>query len=178
MADNASIARPYAKAVFDLAQETGSFEAWTSALDNLTVISNDESFSTMVNAPRVSDSEISDLLVYLAKESLPDGGTNLINLLVQNDRLDVLPDIGQQYGDLVAKAKATINAKVRSAMALTEDQKSSLSSALEARLGMKVELEETIDASLVGGAIIKAGDLVIDGSAKGRIEKLTTALLR
>ncbi len=178
MADNASIARPYAKAVFDLAQETGSFEAWTSALDNLTVISNDESFSAMVNDPRVSDSRISDLLVDLAKESLPDGGTNLINLLVQNDRLDVLPDIGQQYGDLVAKAKATINAKVRSAMALTEDQKSSLSSALEARLGMKVELEETIDASLVGGAIIKAGDLVIDGSAKGRIEKLTTALLR
>jgi len=178
MADNASIARPYAKAVFDLAQETGSFEAWTSALDNLTVISNDESFSAMVNDPRVSDSKISDLLVDLAKESLPDGGTNLINLLVQNDRLDVLPDIGQQYGDLVAKAKATINAKVRSAMALTEDQKSSLSSALEARLGMKVELEETIDASLVGGAIIKAGDLVIDGSAKGRIEKLTTALLR
>jgi len=132
----------------------------------------------MVNDPRVSDSRISDLLVDLAKESLPDGGTNLINLLVQNDRLDVLPDIGQQYGDLVAKAKATINAKVRSAMALTEDQKSSLSSALEARLGMKVELEETIDASLVGGAIIKAGDLVIDGSAKGRIEKLTTALLR
>jgi len=164
--------------VFDLAQETGSFEAWTSALDNLTVISNDESFSAMVNDPRVSDSRISDLLVDLAKESLPDGGTNLINLLVQNDRLDVLPDIGQQYGDLVAKAKATINAKVRSAMALTEDQKSSLSSALEARLGMKVELEETIDASLVGGAIIKAGDLVIDGSAKGRIEKLTTALLR
>ena len=102
----------------------------------------------------------------------------MINLLVQNDRLSALPDIANQYSDLVAKAKATINAQVRSAMALTEEQKSSLSSALEARLGMKVELEETIDTSLVGGAIIKAGDLVIDGSAKGRIEKLTTALVR
>ena len=178
MADNASIARPYAKAVFDLAQENGSFEAWTTALGNLTTISNDESFSAMVNDPRVSGSKITDLLVDLSKDTLPEGGTNLINLLVQNDRLGALPDIGRQYGDLVAKAKATINAKVRSAMALTEEQKSSLSSALEARLGMKVQLEETVDASLVGGAIIKAGDLVIDGSAKGRIEKLTTALLR
>ena len=178
MADNASIARPYAKAVFDLAQETDSFEAWTTALGNLTVISNDESFSAMVSDPRVSGAKVSDLLVDLAKDTLPEGGTNLINLLVQNDRLDALPDIGQQYSDLVAKAKATINAKVSSAMALTEDQKLSLSSALEARLGMKVNLEETVDASLVGGAIIKAGDLVIDGSAKGRIEKLTTALLR
>ena len=132
----------------------------------------------MVSDPRVSSSKVSDLLIDLSKDTLPEGGTNLINLLVQNDRLSALPDIANQYSDLVAKAKATINAQVRSAMALTEEQKSSLSSALEARLGMKVELEETIDTSLVGGAIIKAGDLVIDGSAKGRIEKLTTALLR
>ena len=178
MADNASIARPYAKAVFDLAQETGSFEAWTTALDSLTAFSNDESFSTLVNDPRVNGSKVADLLIDLSKDTLPEGGTNLINLLVQNDRLDALPDIAQQYGDLVAKAKATVNAQVHSAMALTDDQKSSLSAALEARLGMKVQLEETVDASLVGGAIVKAGDLVIDGSAKGRIEKLTTALLR
>jgi len=97
---------------------------------------------------------------------------------VQNDRLESLVDISQQYGDLVAKAKALVNAEVITAMALTDDQKSSLAAALEQRLGLKVELEETVDADLVGGAIIKAGDLVIDGSAKGRIEKLTSALMR
>ena len=99
-------------------------------------------------------------------------------MLVQNGRVEALADIEQQFNELVAKAQAIVNAHVTTAMALTEDQKSSLSSALEARLGMKVEIEETVDANLVGGAIVKAGDLVIDGSAQGRIEKLTTALLR
>ena len=178
MADNASIARPYAKAVFDLAQESNSFEAWTAALDKLAVISNDETFSALVSDPRVDGDRVAELLIDLSKDTLPEGGTNLINLLVKNDRLGVLTDIKQQFEDLVAKAKASVNAEVITAMALTDDQKSALSSALEARLGLKVQLEETIDAGLVGGAIVKAGDMVIDGSAKGRIEKLTTALMR
>jgi F-type H+-transporting ATPase subunit delta len=178
MANNASIARPYAKAVFDLAQETSSFDAWTTALANLAAIGNDESFKTLVSDPRVDGSKVTELLIDLSKDTLPEGGANLINLLVQNDRLAALNDIGQQYVDLVAKAQALVNAEVVSAMVLTEDQKSSLTSALEARLGMKVKLEETIDPDLVGGAIVKAGDMVIDGSAKGRIEKLTTALMR
>jgi F-type H+-transporting ATPase subunit delta len=97
---------------------------------------------------------------------------------VQNDRLEALTDISQQYGELVAKANALVNAEVITAKALTADQKSSLAAALETRLGLKVELAETVDATLIGGAIIKAGDMVIDGSAKGRIEKLTTALMR
>ena len=178
MADNASIARPYAKAVFDLAQETNSFSEWSGALAQLTVISNDDDFSTLVNDPRVEGSRITGLLVDLSKENLPEGGANLVTLLVQNGRVGALSDIEQQFNELVAHAQALVNAQVTTAMALTQDQKLSLTSALESRLGLKVEIEETIDASLVGGAIIKAGDLVIDGSAKGRIEKLTTALLR
>ena len=178
MADNASIARPYAKAVFDLAQEANAYDAWTAALEQLAVISNDADFSALVSDPRVDGGKVAELLTDLAKDSLPEGGANLINLLVQNDRLDSLADISQQYTDLVAKAKALVNAEVITAKPLTDDQKSSLAAALEQRLGLKVELEETVDADLVGGAIIKAGDLVIDGSAKGRIEKLTTALMR
>jgi len=178
MADNASIARPYAKAVFDLAQEANAFDAWTAALEQLAVISNDAEFSALVSDPRVDGAKVAELLTDLAKDSLPEGGVNFINLLVQNDRLESLTDISQQYTDLVAKAKALVNAEVITAKPLNEDQKSSLAAALEQRLGLKVELEETVDADLVGGAIIKAGDLVIDGSAKGRIEKLTTALMR
>ena len=176
MANNASIARPYAKAVFDLAQETGTFDAWTTALVNLAAIGNDESFKTLVNDPRVDGSKVAELLIDLSKDTLPEGGTNLINLLVQNDRISALTNIGQQYADLVAKAQALVNAEVVSAMALTQDQKSSLTSALEARLGMKVKLEETIDADLVGGAIVKAGDMVIDGSVSGQLNKLSVEL--
>lgn len=178
MADNASIARPYAKAVFDLAQEANAFDAWSTALEQLSAISNDADFRTLVTDPRVDGGKVAELLTDLAKDSLPEGGANFINLLVQNDRLEGLTDISQQYGELVAKANALVNAEVITAKALTADQKSSLAAALEIRLGLKVELAETVDATLVGGAIIKAGDMVIDGSAKGRIEKLTTALMR
>ncbi len=178
MADNASIARPYAKAVFDLAQETNAYDAWSGALAKLAAISHDESFIALVNDPRIEGEKAAELLTDLVQDSLPEGGANFINLLVQNDRLLALGDIQQQYGDLVAKAQALVNAKVTTALPLTADQKSSLTSALEARLGMKVEIDESVDASIVGGAIIQAGDLVIDGSAKGRIEKLTTALMR
>jgi len=178
MADNASIARPYAKAVFDLAQETNSFDDWSAALEQLAAISQDDGFIALVNDPRVEGSKTAELLTDVAKDSLPEGGANLINLLVQNDRLNSLVDIKQQYGDLVAKAKALVNAKITTALPLTADQKTSLTSALEARLGMKVEIDETVDASIIGGAIIQAGDLVIDGSAQGRLQKLTSALMR
>ena len=178
MADNATIARPYAKAVFDYAQESNSFDEWTTALDQLAVISGDESFSAVVNDPRVEDSKVTQLLIDLSKDVLPAGGTNFITLLVQNERLDSLHDVQQQYADLVAKAKAIVTADVTTAIALSEDQKSSLIQALEQRLGQKVVLEETVDAGLIGGAIIKTGDLVIDGTAKGRIEKLTSTLSR
>ena len=83
MANNASIARPYAKAVFDLAQETSSFDAWTTALVNLAAIGNDESFKTLVSDPRVDGSKVAELLIDLSKDTLPEGGANLINLLVQ-----------------------------------------------------------------------------------------------
>ena len=178
MADNATIARPYAKAVFDYAQESNSFDEWTTALNQLAVISSDESFNTLVNDPRVENSKVSELLIDLSKDVLPAGGPNFITLLVQNERLGSLNDIQQQYAELVANAKAIVTADVTTAIALSEDQKSSLIQALETRLGQKVVLEETIDASLIGGAIVKTGDLVIDGTAKGRIEKLTTTLLR
>jgi F-type H+-transporting ATPase subunit delta len=178
MADNASIARPYAKAVFDLAQQENAFDAWTTALEQLAVISNDADFGALVSNPRVDSAKVAELLTDLIKDSLPQGGANFIKLLVQNDRLQSLVNINQQYTDLVAKAKALVNAEVITAKPLTEDQKSSLAAALEKRLGLKVELEEIVDPDLIGGAIVKAGDMVIDGSAKGRIEKLTTALMR
>lgn len=178
MADHASAARPYAKAVFELAQENKSFEAWGVALNKLAAISKDESFGDLINDPRVTQNKVLELLVELMGGELPEGGKNFLQLILKNRRTDALQDVAQQFNALVAKAQATINAQVVSAKALSKEQRAALTTALEARLGLKVELEETVEASLVGGAIVKAGDLVIDGSAKGRLEKLTTALMR
>lgn len=178
MADSASIARPYAKAVFDLAKESGDYESWSAALSQLSMIAQDEEFVQLVNDPRVTNQQQVDLLSDLAKDSLPANGDNFLQLLVQNDRLTALGDIASQYADLVAKEQSLISAEVVTAMPLSDEQQAQLKSALEMRLNSKVEINQVVDQSLLGGAIIKAGDLVIDGSAKGRIEKLTTALMR
>ena len=178
MADNASLARPYAKAVFGLAEDSNAHDAWSSALARLSAVSQDDDFAKLVADPKMDAEKLSALLNDLAGDDLPDGGSNLINLLVANGRVSAIADIEQQYASLVAQSKAEVNAEVITAMALSDDQKTALSAALQARLGMKVNLEETVDSSLTGGAIIKAGDLVIDGSAKGRLEKLTSALMR
>ena len=178
MADNASLARPYAKALFELAQESSAYEAWGASLKKLAAISQDSDFAALINDPKISVDQLTTLLQDLLAGDLPEGGNNFLNLLVKNDRITALANIEQQFAELVAKAQASVNAQVVTALALTESQKSSLASALEQRLGLKVNLEETVDADLIGGAIIKAGDMVIDGSAKGRIEKLTSALMR
>ena len=177
MADNASLARPYAKAVFSLAEESNAHDAWSSVLARLSAVSQDSEFASLVADPKMNAETLTGLLTDLAGD-LPEGGANLVRLLVDNGRVDSLADIEQQFTELVARSKAEVNAEVITAMALSDEQKAALSSALQSRLGMKVNLEETVDASLTGGAVIKAGDLVIDGSAKGRIEKLTSALMR
>ena len=178
MADNAALARPYAKAVFDIAQQSNAFDDWAHALESLASISLNEQFNALLSDPRVGTQQLVDLLTDLNKDALPDGGTNFINLLAQNNRLGVLADISAQYTELVAKAKALVNAQVISALALSDEQKAAITEALEQRLNMQVALSETVDAQLIGGAIIKAGDLVIDGSAQGRIEKLTSVLMK
>jgi F-type H+-transporting ATPase subunit delta len=178
MADNASTARPYAKAIFELAQESATFDGWSDAMAKISAIVGDESFTALASDPRVESARIADLLIELSQDVLPTGGDNFINLLVQNDRLGAVHDIAQQYSEMVAKAQASVNAEVITARALSDSQKANLEAALEQRLGLKVSLQESVDPSLIGGAIVKAGDLVIDGSARGRIEKLTSALLR
>lgn len=176
MADNASIARPYAKAVFDLAQEENQQDNWTTALDALAAIADDSDFIAVAASPQVKPEQLEELIVGIVGDELPKGGDNFIKLLAQNGRLEVLPDVQQQYSLLLAESRKSIEAEVLTARSLSDDQKSKLIEALQIRLGVTVLITETVDESLIGGAIVKAGDLVIDGSAKGRVEKLAIAL--
>lgn len=176
MANNTSTARPYAKAVFDLATEANQQDNWTSALDALAAIAKDKDFVDVAAAPQVKVEQLEKLVIDIAGDKLPQGGDNFVKLLAQNGRLEILPDIQQQYALLLAKSRKSIEAEVLTARPLSDDQKNKLTDALQARLGVTVSIVETIDENLIGGAIIKAGDLVIDGSAKGRVEKLAIAL--
>ena len=176
MADNASIARPYAKAVFDLATEANQHDDWTNALDVLATIASDNDFVDVVASPQVKAEQLEELVIGIVGDKLPDGGNNFVKLLAQNERLEVLPDVQQQYALLLAESRKSIEAEVLTARPLSDEQKTKLTEALQIRLGVTVSIIETVDESLVGGAIVKAGDLVIDGSAKGRVEKLAIAL--
>ena len=176
MADNASIARPYAKAVFDLATEIGNQDDWSNTLESLAVIAQDEEFGKAVNSPQVKPEQLEEVVLGLLGKNMPEGGGNFIKLLTQNGRFEALPEVQQQYAVLLAESRESIEAEVLTALPLSAAQKKNLTAALKARLGVSVSIVETIDESLIGGAIVKAGDLVIDGSAKGRVEKLAIAL--
>jgi len=178
MAGTSSLARPYARAVFELAQDAGDFKSWSEALAFLAALVNDESIQDLLNNPRVETERLQELLDDLCGDRVPEGGRNLVRLMLDNDRLSLLPDVAAQYDTLRAEAEGTVEAEVRSAKPLSDEQKSQLSAALEKRLGRKVNLTVQKDDSLLGGAVIRAGDLVIDGSARGRLEKLASALQR
>lgn len=178
MAESSSLARPYARAVFEIAQESKDYKSWSDALAFLGALVSDESIEALISDPRVEQSKLEALFDDLCGDRVPEGARNLLRLMLDNDRLPLMPDVAAQYEVLRAEAEGTVDAEVRTAKPMTDEQKSVLSKALEKRLGRKVNLTVREDDSLLGGAVIHAGDLVIDGSARGRLEKLAGALQR
>lgn len=178
MAGTSSLARPYARAVFELAQESKDLKSWSEALAFLAALMSDESIQALVNNPRVEQERLQELFDDLCGDRVPEGGRNLLRLMMANDRLLLMPDVAAQYERLRSEAEGSVDAEVRSAKPMSDEQKNQLSKALEKRLGRKINMTVHEDATLLGGAVIRAGDLVIDGSAKGRLEKLASALQR
>ncbi|MBT5032279.1 MAG: F0F1 ATP synthase subunit delta [Proteobacteria bacterium] len=178
MSVSISIARPYAQAIFDLAKENDAYDQWLEGLTMAAIVAEDQEVAALVTDPAVSSDELHALLFGICGESLPTGGGNFLKLLVQNDRVESLPGIAAQFAELVDLERRTVTADVVSAQQLTDEQRKSLLDALEMRLGRTVSLSESVDETLVGGAIVRAGDLVIDGSASGRLGKLAAVLTR
>jgi len=173
-----SLARPYARAAFELARDSGDLEPWSQTLQLLAALVSDESIQALINNPRIERAQLQELFDDLCGERVPDGGRNLLRLMMANDRLLLMPDVAAQYERLRSEAEGTVEAEVRSAQPLSEAQQADLAKALEKRLGRKVNMTVHEDDTLLGGAVVRAGDLVIDGSAKGRLEKLASALQR
>lgn len=178
MSASISIARPYAQAIFDLAKESGEYDQWLEGLTKAAVVAEDQEIVALVADPAVSNDDLHAVLFDICGDALPKGGDNFLKLLVQNDRVESLPGIAAQFAELVDTERRTVTADVVSAQQLTETQREDLLSALKTRLGRTVSLSESVDETLVGGAIVRAGDLVIDGSASGRASKLAAVLAR
>lgn len=181
MSDTTTIARPYAKAVFKHALAEKQLPAWSTALHVLAQVILDPTANQFIANPVVTTELQAQLLLAAfakTKSSHDELKTveNLVRLLAENKRLPILPDIYAQYEVLRAEQEKTLTANVSSFAALTNKQQQQLIDSLSQRLQRQVTLEVTIDKSLLGGAVIRAGDLVIDGSVRGKLNKLNTNL--
>ena len=176
MAEAITIARPYANAVFALAQEKGELKAWSDLLAVLAQCVNEPEMQSIITSPAVSDEQVISVLAEIAGDKMTQDARNFLLLLAENNRLLLLAEITVLFEALRAEAEKSMTADVVSAKALTSEQESKISAALKQRLGRDVTLNVSVDESLLGGAIIRAGDLVIDGSALGKLNRLANAI--
>ena len=181
MAELATIARPYARAAFMHAQGAGAFKAWGDLLDAAAVAVADERIRAAIGAPQRNKGAAAELVVSVlgaAGVAVDSGAKNFLALLGENRRLETLPAIAAQFAELRAAAENVVDVMVVSAMALDAGQQAKLKTALGTRFKREVRLHESVDPTLLGGAVIQAGDLVIDGSLKGRLARLATQMTR
>ena len=181
MADFETAARPYAKALFELASDEGELQLWQDQLSLASAIADDTEMQAMFNLPSLLASELAELFLSVVaaanKSADPnDDFRNLIALLAENGRLAALSAITSIFETLKQEAEGKIEVQVRTAQELTAMQQEKISKSLAKRLGKKISLTTEIDETLIAGAVVTAGDLVIDGSASSQIDKLTIAL--
>ncbi len=187
MADNNTVARPYAQAIFDIAQESKALAEIADALAVARTLLADGQVADFMGTPTLTDDERLSFLQGLFAKLAGDGsvfagssehGSNFLKLLIENDRVVALPEIADQFDALKAEVENTVEAVVTSATPLSSEQVAAIAGALKARFGRDVNIETEINEDLIGGAVIQAGDIVIDGSLRSRLESLTTALVK
>ena len=178
MAELATLSRPYANAVFGLAQETNSLEAWSKALSVLVAASGNSVVQTMLSSPDLAAAEKASKLAALCADEINDAASPFLQALAEHDRLMLLEEVRNQFEALRAEQERTLDVDVVSAFELTEAQSEALKASLQKKYDREVSIASRTDASLIGGAVIRAGDIVIDGSVKGRLTKLVETLVQ
>ena len=183
MALDLTFARPYAKALFLEAKETDQLASWWTVLNALAKIVKNKSIIPIINDPNISHKERKDLLLELLYEIDPETTDipkerleNFLQLLMNEKRLIALPNIALLYCKLLNDYQGVTEAKIISAFSLSNHQKKQVKKKLEKRFNAKVKLKVTIDESLIGGAIIRAGNWVMDGSIRGKLIRLAENL--
>lgn len=185
MADNNTIARPYARALFDVAREEETLDAVSESLAAAALLLADGKVMKFLDNPSLTDETrltfLHELFAAAAgKSSILAGGsehgTNFLKLLLEYGRVAVLPEIADHFNALKAAVENVVDVVVTSAAPLSDSQQQAIATALKSRLGRDVNLSTETDENLIGGAVIRAGDVVIDGSVRARLSGLATAL--
>jgi len=175
MSQLTTVARPYAKAAFDFALEANAIDSWLAQLTFAAEVSKDATIYDYISGGASTEQAIT-LFLNVCGEQVDGKGQNFLKIMAENKRLLALPQVLTQFCELKAEYEKTIAVDVTAAVELTSAQKTSLSAALEKRLARKVKLNCKVDATIISGLIIEAGDMVIDGSIAGQLNRLATTL--
>ena len=173
MSQALTLARPYARAAFAIARDAGALPAWSDALAFAARVAADPTVAALLGNPGLIQTDATTLL---APEGADAMFGNFLGLLFENRRLSLLPEITGMFDELRFEAERVVKAKVTSAVAMPAAELETITAALKKRFGRDVEVETAVDESLIGGAVIDAGDVVIDGSLKGKLGRLQAAL--
>ena len=176
MIEPITLARPYARAAFEHARVAGELAQWQDALEQLAAVTRDHKVSVMLKSPSQTAQQRAENLAALIGDSLPASVVNLLMIMADNGRLSLLPEVAALFEQFKQAVESTVTVVLTSAYPLSDDETRVLSETMTSKLDRSVTLTSETDPSLLGGAIIRADDLVIDGSVRGRLDKLAGAL--
>jgi F-type H+-transporting ATPase subunit delta len=176
MAERATVARPYAKAAFAYAREQGRVAEWSAWLATAREVVLSEEYASLERSPGVSTGQLEELIAGICGAGLDEPGRAFLRLLAENGRLDYLPEVATRFKELEAEDRNVAEVEIVSATALDAAQRDRLAGALRTRLSRDVRLTCSVDPALIGGAVVRSGDLLIDGSLRGKLERLETEL--
>ena len=176
MAELSTVARPYAEAVFKLSREAGNSAGWSDALSLLEMVVKDPQMESLIGNPRIQRQQLVALIDSVVGQHLDAHAKQFVEVLVENKRLALLPQIRSQFEVLRHEREGVIDAKITSAFRMEDGQISRLVKDLESRFKRGIRPDVWIDPSLIGGVKVAVGDIVIDGSVRGRLDRMEAAL--
>lgn len=176
MINTQTLARPYAKAAFEFASAAGTTESWSKMLNLAAIAVEVLEVAALLNDPRLTSESKVQGLVRLLGDDADEAFRNYVQTLGENDRLSVLPTVWELYEDIKAQAEKTLEAEVETAFELSNEQLQTLAAALSKRLDRTVNLQQAVNPALIGGVLIRAGDVVVDGSVRGKLSQLAESL--
>ena len=174
MAERLTIARPYAKAVFVLARDAKQLPQWSEIVGIAASVVSDERVKPLLDNPHVLPQQLVDLICDVGGEPFDRRARNFLAAMAENHRLGFLPEIAQLYGKMRADYERVLDVTVASAVELSNEQRERFAAALRKRFDRDVRLHTRIDSNLLGGAVVQADDLVIDGSVRGGLAQLAS----
>jgi F-type H+-transporting ATPase subunit delta len=175
MAENVTIARPYAEAAFMQADGAGALGPWSEALDRMASVAVDPQMLVLINDPKLAADKLAEIFIGVAG-SLDKAQENFVRVLVENERLKVLPEIRDLFVERKNEREGTLDADIVSAFELDDATLTSLTQALEAKFKAKLNVSVSIDPELIGGVTVSVGDDVIDASVRGKLANMAAAL--